>query len=147
MVRFRPSVYTNSGGRTGFVRHIVRLDTPSGPDLGWVGPFLKHNQQTELPVGSVVLEVIPRGSVNNGWQQAIVSSLSPNGSFDEISDPDQPLDWVLDRYSVRDAVRDGLDRTPNAWWHPRSSTPTNKHGPHGGYRTRCSCQKPSDAVF
>lgn len=72
-----------SGSRKSWWKHVKGIDPSQKGGYAYVGDFLKEGE-TELQVGSVLLEVEPCGSVKNGYQDGKLYRVAEDGSLDFI---------------------------------------------------------------
>jgi hypothetical protein len=100
----------SSGRRTSWAKPFDRIDQAEGKGafkLGAAHIYLQDGEETELAEGTLVLEVVPRGSVKNGWQEARVYEVTHQGNLEQWF---LAYDWRKNYVSlVRDA-QDALDR-------------------------------------
>jgi hypothetical protein len=108
MVRVRYRAETASGHRAGWARVVTGVtDTVSGAK-SFIGYYLRDGVQVDLPAGTVVLEVFPRGSAKHGWQEArfLRVTAKPDGGDLEVLPGE--WDWRDDFLDIRDRARDLL---------------------------------------
>lgn len=104
-IRFRIVNETNSGRRSGWTKHVTAVDTSKHNGYAFDGPFLRAGEN-ELPVGSIIIQKNPEGSVKNGWDSARCYVVTADG-LETVSDG---MDWREDFLSFRDVVAEYLAR-------------------------------------
>lgn len=110
-IRYRPSIDTASGRRKGWCKHVTAVDPEAKDGYGLTGAFLNHGKEYDLPEGSLILYVEPRGSVKNGWKEARVFRLVNHDNYlsqHEKLSGERTLDWHDDFLTVRDILVDAL---------------------------------------
>lgn len=76
MVRIRYNAPTSSGNRRGWGRLVTAVDKSKTNGYAFDGDFLPDGKEVDVPLGSVVIEKTPTGSVKNGswgWSRGRVT--------------------------------------------------------------------------
>ena len=106
-LRFRPQIAIASGGRIGWMKHVTAVDMDKENDYAFSGEFLHNGRLTELPAGSVIIDVQPRGSARCEWKACDVYVLREDqngeGGFED-QNPDNVFDWHDNFLLIRDLV-------------------------------------------
>jgi hypothetical protein len=98
-----------SGRRTSWAKTVVALDMNVRGVKAFAGEYLQSGVETDLRVGSFVLEVRPMDSVKHGWEAATLSRVMPDGELEKVVGDH---DWRKAFLSFRDAV--ALELQPGA---------------------------------
>jgi hypothetical protein len=118
MVRFNVTTSAASGGRTGWMKHVTSVDLAKKDGYAFGGRFLNENEQYELPVGSIVIEKEPTGSVKNGSWEAniwrVVATPQIRGDGSPTANPHLELvnyykSWSKNFLDFRDEVAQELN--------------------------------------
>jgi hypothetical protein len=102
---------TGSGRRTGWARTVRDLDRSRVGAKALVGEYLQDEVETELEVGTLVLQVKPIGSVKNGFDGAALYRVSEQGRLEPCPCSADGLywDWRKQWLSIADAVAEELN--------------------------------------
>jgi hypothetical protein len=68
---------TTSGNRKSWLKIVTRVDTSKTNGYAFEGEFLKEGIEIEVPVGAIVIEKEPTGSVKNSSHTWNVYRISP----------------------------------------------------------------------
>ena len=101
-VRIKVKSKEASGRRRGWFRHVTDVDQSKTNGYAFEGNFLGDGKEHDLPIGAVVVEKAPAGSVKNGYWEAHIHIVRPDGLEKVTADDD--YDWVEDFLSFRDKV-------------------------------------------
>lgn len=96
---------TASGRRTGWARTFGAIDRTQRGAKAFVGEYLPVNQQIELPVGILIVEVSPCGSVKNGSNEAQIWRLEADGSWTRVGNE---WNWHSEFLSLLDDAETAL---------------------------------------
>lgn len=103
---------TASGKRASWARLITGVnDSGLKGSKAFEGVYLREYEQ-DVEVGSLVLEVVPVGSVKNGGQEARLYRIAADGSLAPV-DGVEPMDWSRNFLTIRDTVARLLGEAPN----------------------------------
>lgn len=117
-IRTKLIPHVASGKRESWFKHVTSVDKSVDNGYAFHGTFIPVRQEVELPVGAVVIECVPVGSVKHaskeGWIYVVTDTPSPHGP-DSASSKYQPhlrrlpqldvaWDWRADFLSFRDRV-------------------------------------------
>lgn len=91
---------TASGRRESWLKHVVSVDATQRGGYAYDGEFLNTGEQ-ELPVGAIVIECIPRGSVKNGYKEGVVLKVQADGELSRVS---ECFEWQTEAVSFRKEV-------------------------------------------
>lgn len=111
MVRIKIKNEINSGKRSGWTKHVTNVDMTKTNGYAFEGEFIPGGKEIELPVGAILIQKNPEGSVKNGWWEAEVFRLSEDGTLIDLA-PDTKYDWKDDFLSFRDLVAEALEQEP-----------------------------------
>jgi len=103
-IRIRPTVGSNSGRRTGWIKQITSVDSSKRNGYAFEGEFLTAGQEVDLPVGAILVRVDPEGSVKNAYQSGHIYRLQADGEMEEL----ESGDWRDDFLTLRDAASNAL---------------------------------------
>lgn len=112
-VRFWLENETASGKRCGWTKRVTGIDPTKSNGYCFVGDFLKAGEN-ELPIGSVLIQKIPEGSVakprDEGRVLIVIADNDPDcepgdGKLETFADG---YDWQREFLSFRDAVKMAL---------------------------------------
>ena len=106
-MRFNVPEETASGRRTSWCKHITSVDTSKSNGYAFDGSFLKNNVLTELPEGSVIVQVYPCGSVKNGYQRGRLFRIEGEELVEHIDE-----DWRDSFLLIRDKAEELLGNQP-----------------------------------
>jgi hypothetical protein len=70
----------------------------------FAGDYLREGEQVDLPDGTVIIEIFPRGSVKNGYQTADIQRVERG----ELRTLVEDLDWRSQFLEIADAVNAAL---------------------------------------
>lgn len=110
LVRTKIRNETNSGNRCGWSKHVTSVDATKTNGYAFIGDFLPDNTEIELPVGAVIVQKHPEGSVKHSWESGHVYRLGSDGDLYETNG--KSYNWRRDFVSFRDAVVRALAREP-----------------------------------
>lgn len=100
---------TGSGRRTGWARTVRNIDMQQRGAKAFLGEYLRDGVETELAVGTLVVEVAPIGSVKNGFDGARICRVTADGELAPCAcSTDGYWDWRKHWLSIRDAVIEEL---------------------------------------
>jgi hypothetical protein len=89
-----------SGSRKSWWKHVTSVDASKKGGYAFEGDFL-HEGECEIPIGAVLLEVAPGGSVKNPSSYGQLFSVEKDGSLSEIT---SSMDWRKESVSLRKAA-------------------------------------------
>ncbi len=81
MVRVKIENERNSGNRKGWSKLVTAVDVTKIDGYAFSGVFLNDNTETDVPVGSVVVQKNPQGSVKNGWESGECYVIGSDGKL------------------------------------------------------------------
>jgi len=111
-VRIKIQNETNSGRRTGWTKHVTDVDTTKSNGYAFNGDFLPDYKEVDLPVGAILIQCNPQGSVKNSWKSGVCLSVEPDGTLRRLHE--DTYDWRDDFLSFRDLVASHLTQVaPN----------------------------------
>lgn len=105
-IRFSSSVA--SGRRESWAKTVTDIDTTERGARAFEGEYLQDGVECDLFIGQFVIEVIPQGSVKNGWQSVRMLRVTADGL--ETVDDDLG-DWRKDFLSIRDTFAAALEKS------------------------------------
>ena len=106
MIRIHITHSRASGKRRGWHKHVTGVDTTKRNGYAFDGQFLASGEQ-DLPLGAIVIEQEPTGSVKNWGKRGIAYEVTPDG-LEEFARCD---DWTREFLTFRDAVAEALQDT------------------------------------
>lgn len=112
MIRTKIANETKSGNRRGWTKHVTSVDTTKTNGYAFHGPFVNDGQEVELPVGAVVVQQHPEGSVKHGWNSGRCYTLGANGELYETDG--KSYNWRNNFLSFRDHVAAQVDKFNSA---------------------------------
>lgn len=92
----------SSGRRQGWTKHVKAVDLQKTNGYAFQGPFLPDGQY-DLPLGAVVIQKNPCGSVKNGGSLGVCFEVGEEGLQEVLQ-----MDWYTQFLSFRDAVAERL---------------------------------------
>lgn len=92
---------TNSGNRKGWTKHVEEVDQTKDNGYAFIGRFL-NNQEYDLPVGAVLVQKNPMGSVKSGYHEGVCLVVQQDGSLKQIHT--KTYKWNENFLSFRDLV-------------------------------------------
>ena len=101
-VRTRIKNETNSGNRKGWSKLVTSVDTTKTNGYAFVGDFIPDDTEVELPVGGVIVQKCPEGSVKHSWDSGHIYTIEENGELCETDG--KSYRWTKDFLSLRDQV-------------------------------------------
>jgi hypothetical protein len=102
-IRIRISASTNSGHRRGWFKHVTSVDTTKKNGYAFNGSFLRDGEN-DLPIGSIIVEQYPTGSVKNGVNKGIAYTVQESGLVQFASCENFHRNFL----SFRDTIADSL---------------------------------------
>jgi hypothetical protein len=102
-MRLKIEGYSTSGGRKSWFKSIDSVDLTKTNGYAFDGDFLLANTEVELPVGAVVIECVPTGSIKYSGKEGrayVVDEKEENGLRLEL----EGYDWRKEFLSFRDSV-------------------------------------------
>lgn len=94
---------TASGRRRSWAMHITglnaRYEAAERPSAAFHGSYLRAGAEYDLPIGTLVLEVVPRGSTKNGWREGLLYYVGAAGL-----EPCERARWPHGLLTLKDAV-------------------------------------------
>lgn len=108
-VRTRIKNETNSGSRKGWSKHVTSVDTTKTNGYALIGDFVPDNTEIELPVGAVIVQKHPEGSVKHSWESGHVYRLGSDGMLYETDG--KSYNWHKEFLSFRDQISTSLQLT------------------------------------
>ena len=108
-VRVKIQNETASGRREGWTKLVTGVDTTITNGYAFAGDFLRDGAEHDLPVGAILVQCNPQGSVKNGWKSGVCLRVQADGSLLRLHNKD--YDWRDDFLSFRDLVADELTTT------------------------------------
>lgn len=109
-VRIRWAKPTGSGRREGWGKVVFEIADDEQGARAFCGDYLRDRVMTEVPVGAVILEVSPQGSVKNAWQRADIYRVSAEGELVDCYPTGDELDWRKDFLLVKDRMVEMLSQ-------------------------------------
>jgi hypothetical protein len=98
---------TNSGGRSSWLKFVTSVDTAKKDGYAFEGEFLKLDQEIELPIGAIVIEKKPTGSVKTNGHQGNIYEVVET-PIKDVRNPHLQLieycDWHREFLTFRDRV-------------------------------------------
>jgi len=106
MVRTKIKNDMNSGRRKGWSKLVTSVDPSKNNGYAFEGEFLDDGKEYDLPVGSVVIQKHPEGSVKHAWESGHCYTLDGDGDLCYTSDESgkESFDWHKEFLSFRDHV-------------------------------------------
>jgi hypothetical protein len=102
MVRVKIENEKNSGNRKGWSKLVTSVDVTKTDGYAFAGIFLNDNTETDVPVGSVVVQKNPEGSVKNGWESGSCYVIGSDGKL--YTTHSGVYKWKEQFLSLRDRV-------------------------------------------
>lgn len=113
-VRITVNVQTNSGNRRGFYKLVTKVDESKNNGYAFIGDFLNSGTEYDVPVGSVLVEKAPEGSVKNAWNSGNCSIVGVDGIQYTVHPKDKKeYRWEKEFLSFRDLVAKVVAMTPD----------------------------------
>ena len=108
-VRCRIKNEINSGNRKGWSKLVTSVDMTKTNGYAFIGDFIPDDTEVELPVGGVLVQKNPQGSVKHSWDSGHVYIVEGDGKLYEILDNVNQINartyhWTKDFLSLRDLV-------------------------------------------
>lgn len=100
MVRIKLEASTGSGRRRGWLKLVTAVDTSKKDGYAFAGEFLRDGTQ-DIPVGSIIVEQYPSGSVRNGTDKGDAMRVQADGTLLSFAKTEN---WRKDFLDFRDAV-------------------------------------------
>lgn len=125
MIRMNLSLCYTSGNRKSWFKRVTKVDKTKKDGYAFDGEFLPGDKEIELPVGAVIIEKEPGGSVKNStWTGKI---------YVVVAEPDEKrcnahlalkarYDWQSEFLSFRDMVAEYLQQSASC----EEEKPANK---------------------
>jgi len=113
-VRIEIKNETNSGNRKGWTKHVTSVNSEKTNGYAFVGEFL-NDKEYDLPVGAVLVQKNPEGSVKHGWDAGVCLVVEADGTLRRVHD--DTYAWHKQFLSFRDLVAKTLNG--------QASTPAN----------------------
>jgi hypothetical protein len=98
-----------SGGRTNWYKIVTGTDSSKSNGYALLGDFVKSGIEVDIPIGAIIVEWIPGGSVNNPTATGYIYRMSADGLID-VADYDYRTQFL----SLRDHVTTLITDTPVA---------------------------------
>ena len=108
-IQFTPQIHDSNGRPIGWAKAVTHVDKTKTDGQAIMGLFLNEGVEIELPVGSIILYVIPESSNQNGYEIATIHRLESDGSQTNLSEKE--LDWDQDFASIRDLVAEAIAKS------------------------------------
>ena len=105
-VRVKIQNETASGRREGWTKHVTSVDTTIANGYAFAGDFLRNGAEHDLPVGAILIQCNPQGSVKNGWKTGVCLRVQADGTLLRLHK--STYDWRDDFLSFRDLVAEKL---------------------------------------
>lgn len=102
-IKIKPEYF--SGNRKSWFKLVSDVDTEKTNGYAFNGDFIEINKETDVEIGSIIIECRPSGSVKNWGKKGIIHKVIEN-DIEEIS---HEYDYMKDFLSFRDAVAAELD--------------------------------------
>ena len=101
-----------SGNRESWFRIVKSVDSTKKGVKAFDGEYIKYEGEHEFPLGTVIIEVFPDGSVKYGTNHAIVYVVTEEGLIDvsKKNDKGEYLNWKTKFLSICDNVKEALER-------------------------------------
>ena len=101
-----------SGNRKSWFRIVKSVDSTQKGVKAFDGVYISHEGETEIPIGTVVIEVFPDGTVRWPTNHAIVYVVTEEGLIDvsKKNDKGEYLNWKTKFLSICDNVKEALER-------------------------------------
>ena len=101
-----------SGNRESWFRIVKSVDSTQKGVKAFDGEYIKYEGEHEFPLGTVIIEVFPDGSVKYGTNHAIVYVVTEEGLIDvsKKNDKGEYLNWKTKFLSICDNVKEALER-------------------------------------
>ena len=97
-IKIESSYY--SGNRKPWYKLVTSVDTEKTNGYAFDGYFIEINKETDVEMGSIIIECRPTGSVKNWGKEGIIHKVV-DGGIDPIS---AAYNYMKDFLSFRDAV-------------------------------------------
>jgi hypothetical protein len=101
VVRVKIKNETNSGNRKGWSKLITGVDIAKTDGYAFQGNFLRDNTETDVEIGSVIVQKHPEGSVKHSWESGHCYTVGEDGQLHETG---KAHNWFKDFLSFRDHV-------------------------------------------
>jgi hypothetical protein len=98
---------SNSGRRRGWTKWVQSVDKSKRNGFAFAGVFVNESE-IDLPVGAVLVQKNPQGSVKNGWDSAECFTLGSDGKLYRTCRSDE-YKWDTHFLSFRDHVAEQVD--------------------------------------
>ena len=101
-----------SGNRESWFRIVKSVDSTQKGVKAFDGVYISHEGEHGFLLGTVILEVVPSGSVKRPEQNAIVYVVTEDGLIDvsKKNDKGEYLNWKTKFLSICDNVKEALER-------------------------------------
>ena len=101
-----------SGNRESWFRIVKSVDSTQKGVKAFDGVYISHEGEHDFLLGTVILEVVPSGSVKRPEQNAIVYVVTKEGLIDvsKKNDKGEYLNWKTKFLSICDNVKEALER-------------------------------------
>ena len=96
-----------SGGRKSWIKHVTEVDGELANGYAFTGQFLDYDTEYDLPIGSVVIDVIPEGSQKIATKSCDIYVVTKNGLKRQSRKSGK--DWQGDFLTICDSVSMFLD--------------------------------------
>ena len=106
-VRIKIQNATNSGNRRGWTKLVTGVDKTKTNGYAFSGEFLPGDKEVDVPVGAVLVQQHPEGSVKHPWNSGHCYCVTESGELEQTHRED--YDWSKDFLSFRDHVADVLN--------------------------------------
>ena len=93
-----------SGNRKSWFKLVTGVDETKTNGYAFDGEFIELGRETDIEIGSIVIECQPTGSVKNWGKKGIVHKVV-DGGLEQVSDE---FNYMKDFLSFRDAVAEAL---------------------------------------
>jgi hypothetical protein len=97
-----------SGRRTGWSKRVENVDESKENGYAFDGEFLPDRKEIEIPVGAIVIQKNPKGSVKNGYNEGKIYRVSEEGSLVDLH-PEVEFNWRNDFLTFRDHVAEAIN--------------------------------------
>jgi hypothetical protein len=109
-MRIKIDDYRTSGRRSSWWKHVTNVDTSKSNGYAFDGEFLAAETEYDLPVGSIVIECRPDGSVKNSSKIGYIYEVRQDEN--ELACISHSYDWRGEFLSFRDLVADKINQEP-----------------------------------
>lgn len=101
-VRTKIKNVKESGHRTGWSKLVTKVHPNLNDGWAFEGEFLPDDKEIELPIGGIIVQKNPAGSVKRGYHVGECLIVKGDGSLEPVTD--REYDWYKDFLSFRDLV-------------------------------------------